>query len=734
MTAAAAIRRARLTAGALLAVCAIFPVAIAADQDTCLGCHGERDLAVERKGRVVSLHVDPVRFKSSVHGDLDCATCHAGLNPGEVPHAARIAPVDCLQCHDDPAAAHPFHAAMSRATGKDGGPAVSCRACHGSHDIRPVGDPAFRFYPTRQATACGGCHREEARAFLASAHGRALAGGIGSAPTCLICHTHPLTAARAGGETAQHKIDQERVCLSCHLENAEVRARMGPGPRFIAAYGDSVHGRSLHAGNASAANCVDCHGSHDMTKGYEPASSVNRRHIPDTCGACHTDIAAQFGRSVHGQAMQSGIVEAPVCTDCHGEHDLPGRTDPRSPVAPANIAARVCSPCHASVRLSEKFELPVDRPRSFEDSFHGLALRGGAVEVAHCASCHGAHDILPSRDPASSVHKANLASTCGRCHPGASERFAAGNVHVPVRGDADAPIVYWIATAYIILIVVVIGGMVVHNLLDFVRKARHRLRVRRGGTTEAPLGHSLYLRMTPSERLQHAALLASFILLVITGFMLHYPEAWWVRALRGLSDRLFDLRSLVHRIAALVLVVASLVHIVYLAFTARGREFLRDILPRRQDLRDLLDVMRFNLGLSAKRPLFGRFGYIEKSEYWAVVWGTILMTATGVVLWFEETFIGLFTKLGWDIARTIHFYEAWLATLAILVWHFYYVFFNPDVYPMNVSWLTGTLSEEEMAEEHPLELAAILKRQEEERGKAREAAARGGDQDAGGTG
>jgi hypothetical protein len=66
--------------------------------------------------------------------------------------------------------------------------------------------------------------------------------------------------------------------------------------------------------------------------------------------------------------------------------------------------------------------------------------------------------------------------------------------------------------------------------------------------------------------------------------------------------------------------------------------------------------------------------------------------------------MGLFTKLGWDIARTIHFYEAWLATLSIIVWHFYYVMFNPDTYPMNMAWITGKLTESEMAEEHPLEL------------------------------
>ena len=113
------------------------------------------------------------------------------------------------------------------------------------------------------------------------------------------------------------------------------------------------------------------------------------------------------------------------------------------------------------------------------------------------------------------------------------------------------------------------------------------------------------------------------------------------------------------------------------------------------------------MGLSERRPQLGRFSYIEKSEYWALVWGTVIMGATGAILWFNNTFIGLLTKLGWDIAQTVHLYEAWLATLAIIVWHFYFVIFNPDVYPLNLTFLTGSLTEEEMRDEHPDELRRL---------------------------
>jgi cytochrome b subunit of formate dehydrogenase len=190
--------------------------------------------------------------------------------------------------------------------------------------------------------------------------------------------------------------------------------------------------------------------------------------------------------------------------------------------------------------------------------------------------------------------------------------------------------------------------------------------------------------------------------------MLKDPDAWWVVGLRDLlGNALFDLRGLLHRIAAVVMVADSLYHVYYVAFTTRGRRFISDIFFRKSDFREMVQMVRFNLGMTPRRPEFDRFNYIEKSEYWALIWGTIVMTITGVVLWFENHFMGQYSKLFVDINETIHYYEAWLAFLAIVVWHFYYVIFNPDVYPMNFTWITGKMTEQEMAHEHPRELERI---------------------------
>ncbi len=678
--------------------------------EDCLTCHADAGAAKRSNG--TSVFVAKAKFDASVHGQagLACVDCHADLATArDFPHKAKVKPVDCASCHDKAGASHPFHPEIARAAAGKEKAQAACADCHGSHEMTAVKDPGFRFTSARQAEACGSCHDEEKIHFLASEHGKALASGAQPSPDCLSCHKNPVTSG-SGLEPAALKRAQERLCLSCHLKNKAVQDRVSASAGFIAAYEQSVHGAALLRGDARAPTCVDCHGAHDEQHGFDTSSFVNKMRVQQVCGRCHAAEGRQFAGSVHGVALQKGNKDAPACTDCHGEHSILSPKNPRSPVAAANISARVCTPCHASLALTQKWNLPRNRSQTFADSYHGLAARGGSLTVANCASCHGAHDILPSENPASRVNRANLAATCGAagCHPGANARFGNGKVHLAA-SQTEEPLVYWIATLYVLLIVGVVGGMGAHNALDFLKKARHQLKIRRGEIVEPPAGRALYLRMTAGERLQHGALTLSFTLLVITGFMLRYPESWWVAGIRRLSSRAFDLRSLIHRIFGVVIIVASLSHLAYLAFTARGRQLVRDLWWRPKDLRDAIGLMKYNTGLSQEKPKLDRFSYIEKSEYWALVWGTIVMAVTGIIMWFDNTFIGLLTKLGYDVSRTIHFYEAWLATLAIVVWHFYWVMLNPETYPMNMSWLTGKLSEKEMEEEHPLELERLRK-------------------------
>lgn len=222
-----------------------------------------------------------------------------------------------------------------------------------------------------------------------------------------------------------------------------------------------------------------------------------------------------------------------------------------------------------------------------------------------------------------------------------------------------------------------------------------------------------YIRMTLNERVQHFLLLTSFITLVITGFALKFPESLWVIAFfKLLGENAFEMRSVVHRIAAVLMVAVSFYHLGYIIFHNRGRQLVRDLWFKKSDISDLTGAFKYYIGKTKVRPKFDRFSYIEKAEYWAVVWGTIVMGGTGSVLWFENTFLPVISNSGMNIATAIHYYEAILASLAIFVWHFYFVIYNPDVYPMNKAWFRGFLTREEMELEHPLELDRIDKEDE----------------------
>ena len=189
-----------------------------------------------------------------------------------------------------------------------------------------------------------------------------------------------------------------------------------------------------------------------------------------------------------------------------------------------------------------------------------------------------------------------------------------------------------------------------------------------------------------------------------------FPESFWVKWIVSIiGENAFELRGDVHRVASVILILTGVYHIFYILFTKRGKKLFKEMLPAKKDLSDLGKSFRYFVSKSREKPRYGRFSYVEKMEYWAVFWGTVIMGITGLVRWFENIFLPIINVAGMDIAIAIHYYEAILATLAIVVWHFYFVFINPDVFPMNKAWLTGYVSRKVMEEEHPLELEEIEK-------------------------
>jgi len=149
------------------------------------------------------------------------------------------------------------------------------------------------------------------------------------------------------------------------------------------------------------------------------------------------------------------------------------------------------------------------------------------------------------------------------------------------------------------------------------------------------------------------------------------------------------MRSLIHRVAASVFIAVSFTHLVSLIVSRKLRNHWKEMIPKVRDAREASSNFAYNLGLGNVPPARSSHSYIEKAEYWAVVWGAVIMTASGGLLWANSLALRLLPKLWLDVATSVHFYEAVLAALAIVVWHFYSIIFDPDVYPLNTAFLTG---------------------------------------------
>jgi len=245
------------------------------------------------------------------------------------------------------------------------------------------------------------------------------------------------------------------------------------------------------------------------------------------------------------------------------------------------------------------------------------------------------------------------------------------------------------------------------------RKEAARLaRERRAKEREQEKGET-FERFNRNFRFQHMVLFSSVVILIITGMPLKFPEFVLSRWLIGLWGGIQN-STVVHRVGAGMLIYFMVHHFFYTILARDGRRDFLLLIPKLQDARDIRTNIRHFLGKSPERPRFGRFSYIEKFDYWAVYWGCVIMIGSGVFLWFETAIMKFLPKVAVDMAHEMHSDEALLATLAVVVWHFYNVHFNPDRFPGSLMWWHGRITEHEIKEEHPLEYEEIMERRRKE--------------------
>jgi predicted CXXCH cytochrome family protein len=364
------------------------------------------------------------------------------------PGVAR-AQTDCLSCHADKT----LQDASGKSVGVDGDKfhssvhgSLNCNDCHTSIKEYPHPDQP-------EAVKCVTCHADQAKAIEGSIH-----DGISAQP-CTGCHgdAHSIFP-KEDPRSAVYPLNIPKTCGTCHAN--EALAKKYGLDNVYATYMDSIHGYAVSKeGLLVAANCMSCHGSHNILSHKDPKSTTSRANIPNTCGTCHGGVLAEYSAGVHGKAVADGNTKAPVCSDCHTAHAIlqPTEASFRMQSTP------ICGSCHK------------DQLATYRDTFHSqLGLLGGYVETARCWDCHGAHGILPASDPASPVNKANLIKTCGRCHADANLSFVQYQPHANPHNRKLNPALYYVRLFMNMLLWGTLSFFTLHTLLWFIRAEQER--------------------------------------------------------------------------------------------------------------------------------------------------------------------------------------------------------------------------------------------------------------------
>lgn len=322
---------------------------------------------------------------------------------------------------------------------------------------------------------------------------------------CLSCHSNPeLSTTLPSGEVLSLYIDPDLLAHSVHspqgieCEACHTTITTYPHPKqeyadarsFSRGYYqacqkchavnyektlDSMHNQAAEGGNLNAPICTDCHGAHDVSDPDEPRAKVST-----TCSQCHAEIFDQYKNSIHGKALiEENNTDVPVCTDCHGVHNV---QDPRTEQFRIQ-SPEMCAGCHANAELMAKYDLPADVYDIYSLSWHGVDIsvykaRWPSIwhDTAVCTDCHGIHTILNTDNPQSDVNPANLLATCQKCHPTAGPNWTgAWTGHNKISLE-KTPFLYYTEAFYTSLTPFVLWLLVIYVVLQIVRATVDRVR------------------------------------------------------------------------------------------------------------------------------------------------------------------------------------------------------------------------------------------------------------------
>ncbi len=214
--------------------------------------------------------------------------------------------------------------------------------------------------------------------------------------------------------------------------------------------------------------------------------------------------------------------------------------------------------------------------------------------------------------------------------------------------------------------------------------------------------HLSFPRFDRIQRAEHWLLVFSFTVLALTGLPQRWPDSWIGGSMVAVMGGIESTR-IIHRTAAVTLILLTMFHFLMVFYRLYVKRSRMSMLPTWSDVTDGFQALGYNVGVAKNPPQMGRYSFGEKIEYWAVVWGTVVMVFTGFLLWNPIAATNVLPGQAIPAAKAAHGGEALLAVLAIVTWHIYHV----HIKRFNRSMFSGKLDAEEMIEEHALELTAI---------------------------
>lgn len=371
----------------------------------------------------------------------------------------------CLMCHGDASAKSAAGKSIAVDASKfgasvHGSMSLPCASCHA--DVKEGVFPHGEVKPAQ----CESCHEQAVKDYAVTAHGVARTGGQQAAARCSDCHGSHDIVKRDNPASRVSRENLEATCAACHGNEALIQKANMPGGNVASKFHDSIHGQAMAnktAAHAAVPTCTSCHGAHDLRGKDDPKSKVARGNVATTCATCHMNVKAEWEQSHHGKLRQASVMQAPGCTDCHSTHEIAQHRDPKFVLA---VTDR-CGTCHA------------DFASTYRDTFHGQVTQLGYVQIATCASCHGAHSVLPKDDPLSKVSAQNRLATCQQCHPKANANFVSYDPHANRHSRDSGQILFYTGKFMDLLLLGVFAVFGVHTLLWFVRSLK-AMRERRG--------------------------------------------------------------------------------------------------------------------------------------------------------------------------------------------------------------------------------------------------------------